>query len=49
MVEAVVGYLTLVGTVVTWVMSTATLAVSGVMLYLLSQGKRRKNDRTHEH
>jgi hypothetical protein len=42
MLENVVSYLAFVGTVVTWVMSTATLAVSGVTLYLISQGQRKE-------
>jgi len=42
MVEAIVEHLMFVGVAVTWVMSTATLAVSAVTLYLFSQCQREK-------
>ena len=42
MFESILNYLVVVGVAVTWVMSTATLAVSAVTLYLLSQCRKRK-------
>jgi len=43
MFESISHYLVVVGVAVTWVMSTATLAVSGVTLYLISRrGKKSK-------
>jgi len=45
MVEAIVDHLMFVGVAVTWVMSTATLAVSAVTLYLLSQCRKRQKSK----
>lgn len=45
MFEAVSDHLLFVGVAVTWVMSTATLAVSAVTLYLFSQCRKRQKSK----